>query len=65
MNCLEPFCACLSFCSFFHFFFFDILKQDPIYFSCLGECCNAVSDVKSHEYIVDYKTAPGFPSAWG
>ena len=58
--------VCLFVHFFIHFFFFfDILKQDPIYFSCLGECRNAVSDVKSHEYIVDYKTAPGFPSAWG
>ena len=28
--------------AFFLSFFFNILKQVPIYFSCFGECCNTL-----------------------
>ena len=42
MNCLEPFCACLSFCSFFHFFFFWHFKARPYLlqlFRRMPQCC--------------------------
>ena len=40
--------------------FFHILKQFPIYFSCLGECCNAA---KLHKCFVNYESSADFPSA--
>ena len=41
---------------------FHVLKQVPIYFSCLGECCNAV---KLHKCFVDYESSADFPLACG
>ena len=41
---------------------FRILKQVPIYSSCLRECCNHVWPLQ--KCFVDYEILPSFPSAW-
>ena len=38
--------------------FFQVLKQVPAFFSCLGEHCEA------QKYFVEFQTSPDFPSEW-
>ena len=49
-----------SFCCFIY-----IIRQVPIYFSCLRERCNTVFAANLQKCFVDTETSPDIPSTWG
>ena len=47
-------------------YYFYIIKQVPIYFICLQQCCFAVTCFFLQKCLVSHtKLLPDFPSAWG
>ena len=47
-----------SWVKFLFFFFFNILIEVPVTFSCWGECCSVVFAEKPPKCSVDYETSP-------